>query len=620
MSHRRGFTLIELIIYVGIFSIAATLLTGVLTTFTRVQLRESATTAVSQEAQFVIQTIQRLVTDASLIELAKDTASSTLKLRMPVAANDPTCIQFSNGTVYLMQGNDGVNKHNCYATSTPQAKALTTSKVVVTTLTFKKFENPPSTDTIKIDLTVSYNSTNPQESAVSRTLQTAIAKVSAATFDSDIIPSADNTYNVGVGANRWKYGFFSGNVGIGTGSPSLTGTGIHIFPSSGDAMMKVQGGTSGNAYFTGSPASGGNMYIANAGYGNLYLGACGVACTSMIVDGAGSVGIGNTSPTVTLHVGASADTTGKNIRVSSDSGDMSLFVQGSAEAGAHAGYGRASKIIGQQASYPMVISNNATQPIVFGTNDTERMRITGTGYVGIGTTPGSSIGYNKVLTIGGASAPALNLIASGLPQESAIATDGNGIYIDVAGNAAATANDIIFRTGRTNSSYTLTEAMRIDGSTGTVSIGSGSGKINAGTIDPIYNIGGTRYATYVPALAGKIREEATGTVTLRDRRAVIDFDDVPRESDLWLFWQITDFGPRWDDLVVIPAPGFNGRVWYEKDVLRNRLIFAGDRSGEVSFRLAAPRFDHEKWPIRSDAETGGFEISEKPQSRSLLPW
>ena len=219
-TSRGGFTLIELIIYIGIFSIAAGLLTGVLTTFTRVQLRESATTAVSQEAQFVIQTIQRLVTDASLIELAKDSATSTLKLRMPTASLDPTCIQFSNGTVYLMQGNDGVNKQACFATSTAQAKTLTSSKVVVNSLTFKKFENPPSTDTVKIDLTISYNSTNPQESAISRTLQTAIAKVSAATFDSDIIPSADATYNVGISANRWKDGFFSGNVGIGTATPS----------------------------------------------------------------------------------------------------------------------------------------------------------------------------------------------------------------------------------------------------------------------------------------------------------------------------------------------------------------------------------------------------------------
>src|SRR3972149_1410003 len=259
MRHRRGFTLIELIIYVGIFSIAAGLLIGVLTTFTKVQVRESATTAVSQEAQFVIQTIQRLVTDASLIELEKDSATSTLKLRMPVAGLDPTCIQFSNGTVYLMQGNDGANKQTCFATSTAQAKALTTSKVVVNSLTFKKFENPPSTDTVKIDLTISYNSTNPQESAISRTLQTAIAKVSAATFDSNIIPSADTQYDVGIGGNRWRNGLFSnsllvgytsitggvaafnGNVGIGTASPGAL---LHV---AGGAIISTQAITTTNA-------------------------------------------------------------------------------------------------------------------------------------------------------------------------------------------------------------------------------------------------------------------------------------------------------------------------------------------------------------------------------------
>ncbi|MDP3947158.1 MAG: tail fiber domain-containing protein [bacterium] len=235
LGSSSGFTLIELIIYIGIFSIAAGLFTGVLTTLTKVQVRESATIEVSGQAQFIIQTIQRLISDASLIELTKDAATSTLKLRMSVTANDPTCIQLSNGYAYLMQGDSGGG--SCYATSTAQAKLLTTSKVVVNTLTFTKFENPPAGDTVKVDLTVSYNSTNPQESIISRTLQTAIAKISAATFDNNIIPSADTSYDVGVSANRWRNGLFStslivgytsmsngvaafnGNVGIGTAQP-----------------------------------------------------------------------------------------------------------------------------------------------------------------------------------------------------------------------------------------------------------------------------------------------------------------------------------------------------------------------------------------------------------------
>ena len=45
---------------------------------------------------------------------------------------------------------------------------------------------------------------------------------------------------------------------------------------------------------------------------------------------------------------------------------------------------------------------------------------------------------------------------------------------------------------------------------------------------------------------------------------------------------------------VILTPAFEGNVWYEKK--DNKIIFYGEKEGEVSFLLSAPRFDVENWP------------------------
>ncbi len=144
---------------------------------------------------------------------------------------------------------------------------------------------------------------------------------------------------------------------------------------------------------------------------------------------------------------------------------------------------------------------------------------------------------------------------------------------------------------------------------GTVIIGGGTGKLDVGTVDPIYNIGGERYATYLPGMIG-IKEETSGTVKLGlSRRYSIDFDDVSKGSDLWLFYQITDFGSPsggWENLSVLLSPSFNGNVWYKKDISSNKIIFYGDNSGEVSYRLTAPRFDYLSWSNNSTDDVKGL--------------
>ncbi|MEK7552821.1 MAG: hypothetical protein AAB505_01810, partial [Patescibacteria group bacterium] len=159
---------------------------------------------------------------------------------------------------------------------------------------------------------------------------------------------------------------------------------------------------------------------------------------------------------------------------------------------------------------------------------------------------------------------------------------------------------------------------------GTLTVGGGTGKINAGTVDPIYTVGGVRYATYMAGMTG-VKEETTGVVKLSGKSYTIDFNKLEKGSDAWLFAQTINVGGRsyiskegrvytttpeelFDNMTLLLTPGFDGRVWYEKDVENRKIIIFGSKNGEVSYRLTAPRFDWKHWTNYSDSEWEGLNL------------
>ncbi len=176
------------------------------------------------------------------------------------------------------------------------------------------------------------------------------------------------------------------------------------------------------------------------------------------------------------------------------------------------------------------------------------------------------------------------------------------LYVDsaITGGQAATSTTALACDGDATC-----EVNAIDANNGNI---TGVNKLTVSTIDPIYTISGNRYATYVSGITG-VKEETTGTLTLTQSKGsqiakmTIDFDTIRRGSDLWLFYQIADFGKRWESLSVLLSPAFDGSVWYEKDTRNNMLIIYGKGKGantEVSYRLTAPRFDHAMWSNIAD--------------------
>ena len=208
---RQGLTLIELAVYAALFSVAAVAFITILVSVTRVQVRQNAVAEVSQQSQFLLQNIQRYVESSSLVEMDKDSATSTLKLRVSSSTFDPTLIYLSDGTVYLKE-----------ASGSPQA--LTSGQVNVLNLAFIKRANSSGKDSVNVSFTMEYDAPNAQQ-RFSQALNISVARVSAATFDSSIIPATSNVYKLGVAAGDWQsindtIYFSSSNVGIGVSPPS----------------------------------------------------------------------------------------------------------------------------------------------------------------------------------------------------------------------------------------------------------------------------------------------------------------------------------------------------------------------------------------------------------------
>jgi type II secretory pathway component PulJ len=222
---KSGFTLVELLIFLGMFAVISIAFISVLVAVTRVQVRQASAVEVGEQSQFLLQKLQYYIEGSSLVDIPQDTATSTLKLYTGVNAQDPTYIflSTSTGIVYLQQT----------ATGTPQA--LTSNRVTVSNLTFTRRANAPAHDAVNIAFTLTYNTSNIQQ-AFSQMLQTSVARVSAATFDTGVYPSS-SPEQLGTSGLLWSpingLIYFSGsNVGIGTANPNapidITGKSIII--------------------------------------------------------------------------------------------------------------------------------------------------------------------------------------------------------------------------------------------------------------------------------------------------------------------------------------------------------------------------------------------------------
>jgi hypothetical protein len=132
---------------------------------------------------------------------------------------------------------------------------------------------------------------------------------------------------------------------------------------------------------------------------------------------------------------------------------------------------------------------------------------------------------------------------------------------------------------------------------GTANI-TGINKISVNTVDPLYNIHGTNYASFAASVVGGVKEEVTGKVAIEDKvgseyQTVINFDKQTIGSDLWVWRNVIDFNKDNVEALITPYGSFANTYYY---ISGNSIIFKSDRPTEISYRLIAKRFDWKKWP------------------------
>jgi len=164
--------------------------------------------------------------------------------------------------------------------------------VIVNTLDFKKFSQYPGRDVTSIDIQMTYNTQNPLFQ-LQRSLTSAIARVSAATFDSDVLPGGAYNYSLGQAGTPWL------------------------------KVITADGGADAPSYTFGNDT---DLGVFRAGTDILGFSTAG--SERMRIDASGNVGVGTTTPTTTLMVYGTTTIMNGNVGVGTTEPQATLDIQG----------------------------------------------------------------------------------------------------------------------------------------------------------------------------------------------------------------------------------------------------------------------------------------------------
>jgi type II secretory pathway component PulJ len=157
----RGFTVLELLLYVGIAGVILLSLSIFLSGLLESRIKNQVIAEVEQQGVQVMQIIAQTARNAEAINSpAISSSASTLSLDVVTGANDPTVFDLLNDVIRITEG-------------AGSAISLTNSRVTASSLTFYNLSRASTPGIIRVQFTLTHvNSEGRNEYAYSKTFTT----------------------------------------------------------------------------------------------------------------------------------------------------------------------------------------------------------------------------------------------------------------------------------------------------------------------------------------------------------------------------------------------------------------------------------------------------------------
>jgi prepilin-type N-terminal cleavage/methylation domain-containing protein len=164
---KRGFTLIEFLIYIAIVSLFLVLVSGFFWNIVFGNIKESSYQEVQQNGRFALtKIIQETKKSTGINSPLPGFSSDTLSLTIAAANLNPTVFKLTNGKLTITKGNGGTYE-------------LTSDQVKVSNLQFTNLSYPNTPGTVRIEMTIEYlNPSGRMEYQASINLKSTVSLVS----------------------------------------------------------------------------------------------------------------------------------------------------------------------------------------------------------------------------------------------------------------------------------------------------------------------------------------------------------------------------------------------------------------------------------------------------------
>lgn len=162
--NKKGFTLVELIIYISLASLILLAITGFFQLHIASRVKNKTITEVEQQGVQILNLISQYVVNASAINSpATGVSSSNLSLQMPTPTSNPTLFSFSGGNLYITEG-----------ASLPMV--INSPLVEIKNINFENLSKANTPGIIRIEFTLEYiSNSNRPEFKWSKTFYTSVS-------------------------------------------------------------------------------------------------------------------------------------------------------------------------------------------------------------------------------------------------------------------------------------------------------------------------------------------------------------------------------------------------------------------------------------------------------------